>query len=37
MNEILQKLLTSIKSTSNHTKWLLLSNQKFMTQPIVIN
>ena len=30
-------LLTSIVSASNHTKWLLLSNQKCMTQPNLIN
>ena len=31
------ELLTSIVSTSNHTKWVSLSNQKCMTQPILIN
>ena len=30
-------LLTSIVSASNHTKYMSLSNQKFMTQPTVIN
>ena len=30
-------LLNSIVSTSDHTKCLLLSNQKCMTQPTVIN
>ena len=29
--------LTSIVSASNHTKWVLLSNQKCMTQATVIN
>ena len=31
------ELLTSIVSTFNHTKWVSLSNQKCMTQPILIN
>ena len=30
-------LLISIVNTSNHTKWVLLSNQKFMIQPTLIN
>ena len=30
-------LLTSIVSASNHTKYVSVSNQKFMTQPIFIN
>ena len=30
-------LLTSIVSSSNSTKCISLSNQKFMTQPTVIN
>ena len=30
-------LLTSIVSASNHTKYMLLSNQKCMTQPTLIN
>ena len=30
-------ILTSIESTSNHTKCMLLSNQKCMTQPTLIN
>ena len=30
-------LLTSIVSASNHTKYVSASNQKFMTQPILIN
>ena len=30
-------LLTSIVSASNHTKYVSVSNQKFMTQPILIN
>ena len=31
------RLLTSIVSTSNHTKCVLLSNQKCITQPTLIN
>ena len=31
------RLLTSIISTSNHTKCVLLSNQKYMTQPTLIH
>ena len=30
-------LSTSIESASNHTKWVLLSNQKCITQPTIIN
>ena len=30
-------LLTSIVSASNHTKRMSLSNQKYMTQPTLIN
>ena len=30
-------LLISIVNASNHTKWVLLSNQKCMTQPTLIN
>ena len=30
-------LLISIVNTSNHTKWVLLSNQKCMIQPTLIN
>ena len=31
------RLLTSIVSTSNHTKCMLLSNQKCITQPTLNN
>ena len=31
------RLLTGIVSASNHTKYMLLSNQKCMTQPTLIN
>ena len=31
------KLLTSIANVSNHTKCILLSNQKCMIQPIFVN
>ena len=41
MLQLIQKtfigLLTSIVSASNHTKCVSLSNQKFMTQPALIN
>ena len=41
MSKLIKKmfieLLTSIVSTSNHTKCVLLSNQKCMIQPILIN
>ena len=30
-------LLTGIVSVSNHTKCILLSNQKYVTQPTIIN
>ena len=30
-------LLTSIVSSSNHTKCMPLSNKKFMTQPTLVN
>ena len=31
------ELLVSIVNASNHTKCISLSNQKFMTQPTLIN
>ena len=37
IKKMLIALLTSIVSASNHTKWVLLSNQKCMTQATVIN
>ena len=37
IRKIFIRLLTGIVSASNHTKCLLLSNQKHMTQPTLIN
>ena len=37
IKKIFTGLLTGIVSASNHTKCVLLSNQKCMTQPILIN
>ena len=31
------RLLTGLVNGSNHTKWVLLSNQKCMVQPTLIN
>ena len=37
INKLFIGLLSGIVSASNHTKWVLLSNQKCMTQPALIN
>ena len=37
LQKIFVRLLTSILSASNHTKCVLLSNDKCMTQPTLIN
>ena len=37
INKIFTELLIDIVSASNHTKCVLLSNQKCMTQPTLIN
>ena len=37
IKEIFIGLLTGIVSASNHTKWVLLSNQKLIMQPTLIN
>ena len=37
INKIFTELLIDIVSVSNHTKCILLSNQKCMTQPTLIN
>ena len=37
IKEIFIGLLTGIVSASNHTKWVLLSNQKPIMQPSLIN
>ena len=37
INKIFTELLIDIVSVSNHTKCVLLSNQKCMTQPTLIN
>ena len=37
IKKIFVTLLTSIESASSHTKCVLLSNQKCMTQPTIIN
>ena len=37
IKKIFTALLTGIVDASNHTKCVLLSNQKCMTQPILIN
>ena len=34
---IFVRFLTSLVNTSNHTKWVLLSNQICMTEPPLIN
>ena len=40
MFELIKKMfigsLTSIENTSDYTKWVLLSNQKCMTQPTIL-
>ena len=37
IKKIFTGLLTGIVSASNHTKWVLWSNQKCMNQPTLIN
>ena len=37
IKKIFIELLTNIVSGSNHSKCVLLNNQKYMTQPTIIN